>query len=203
MMRNTTKAPLTVPLVLIVFGTSWLVATWLMADDFPTNRDYLHLCATLALGVVGILTMVLRGVDKGGVVLGMVSLLVGVLSGLRLTGHLTLDVEIPLLVLSIGAVLAIMQVLAIQKPRRGSASAGDPLGQPIQWAGCGVAVAGFLWFGLGAVVCFANGMMMEGRKEGIESLGLCGVFGGVALAMIGGIVALLRRGTDFDKPSDG
>lgn len=201
MMRNASKAPLAIPLLIIAMGAGWLMATWLMADDFPTNRDYLHLCATLALGAVGILTMVVRGIDKGGVVLGMVFVLAGVLSGLRLTGHLSLDSEIPLLVLGIGAALAIMQVLAIQKPGRGSAGAADPLGQPIQWAGCGIAVAGFLWFALGGVVCVFNGMMMEGRQESIETLGLCGVFGGVALATIGGIVALLRKGADSKKRS--
>ena len=72
---------------------------------------------TLGLGVVGILTFVIsKGLDKVSVVLGPFFLLTSLLSVLRQTGQLSVDVEVPVLVISIGALLLVAQLPSIPMP---------------------------------------------------------------------------------------
>src|SRR5262249_55567418 len=71
----------------------------------------------LGLGVVGILTFVLsKGLDKVSVVLGPFFLLASLLSILRQTGNVSLDIEVPVLVISVGVLLLAAQLPAIPKP---------------------------------------------------------------------------------------
>jgi hypothetical protein len=55
--------------------------------------------------------------------------------------------------------------------------------------GCGIAAGGFLLSGMGAFVCFANGLLMEGAREEIAYAGYLGVLAGALVAVIGSLIA--------------
>jgi hypothetical protein len=63
-----------------------------------------------------VLTFVVSGVDKVSVVVGPFFLLASVLSVLRQTGSLRLDVEVPVLVIGIGVLMLVAQVPAVPTP---------------------------------------------------------------------------------------
>jgi hypothetical protein len=108
-MQPNHRAPLVIPILIIVVGVGWL----LTARGFGPGINWVW---TLGLGVIGILTFVLSGVDKVSVVVGPFFLLSSLLSVLRQTGNLDLDIEVPVLVITIGILLLIAQLPAIPKP---------------------------------------------------------------------------------------
>ena len=86
---------------------------------------------TLALGIVGILTIVLSGgLDKVSVVIGPFLLVASGLSILRQTGHLDPKLEASLIVILIGVLLFVSQLSAVPPPRwlTGPAGPGDKSG---------------------------------------------------------------------------
>jgi hypothetical protein len=103
------RAHLVIPILIIVVGVGWL----LTARGFGPGINWVW---TLALGVIGILTLVLSGIDKVSVVVGPFFLLASLLSVLRQTGNLSLDLEVPVLFISIGVLLLLAQLPAIPKP---------------------------------------------------------------------------------------
>ena len=110
-MTTNSRAPLVIPILIIVVGVGWL----LTAQGFGPSINWVW---TLGLGVIGILTFVIsKGFDKVSVVIGPFFLLASLLSVLRQTGQLSLDIEVPVLVISIGALLLLAQRPAIPKPR--------------------------------------------------------------------------------------
>ena len=108
-MRTNSRAPLIIPVLIIVVGVGWL----LTAQGFGPGINWLW---TLGLGVIGILTFVLSGFDKVSVVVGPFFLLASVLSVLRETDGLRLDVEVPVLVIGIGVLMLVAQLPAVPKP---------------------------------------------------------------------------------------
>jgi hypothetical protein len=108
-MPSTNKAPLVIPILIIVVGVGWL----LTAQRVEPGINWVW---TLGLGVIGILTFVVGGFDKVSVTVGPFFLLASLLSVLRQTGTLSLEVEVPVLVISIGVLLLIAQLPAIPKP---------------------------------------------------------------------------------------
>jgi hypothetical protein len=91
-------------------GVGWLLS----AQGFGPGINWVW---TLGLGVIGILTLVVsKGLDKVSVVIGPFFLLASLLSVLRQTSQLSLEIEVPVLVISIGALLLVAQVPAIPKP---------------------------------------------------------------------------------------
>lgn len=109
-MLSNNRAPLVIPILIIVVGVGWL----LTAQGFAPGVNWIW---TLGLGVIGILTFVVsKGLDKFSVVIGTFFLLASLLSVLRQTGRLTLDIEVPILVISIGVLLLVAQVPVIPKP---------------------------------------------------------------------------------------
>ncbi len=107
---RSTKAPLAIPILIIVVGVGWLLTNRGVAPGI----DWIW---TLGLGIVGILTFVVSGFDKLSVVIGPFFLVSSLLSVLRQGGHLSLDVEVPVLVISIGVFLLIAHVPAVPNPR--------------------------------------------------------------------------------------
>jgi hypothetical protein len=98
-MSSKTRAPLIIPILIIVIGIGWL----LTAKGFAPGINWIW---TLALATVGMLTFVLsEGFDKVSVVIGPFFLLASLLSVLRQTNRLNLETEIPVLVISIGVFL--------------------------------------------------------------------------------------------------
>jgi len=109
-MGSNSRARLIIPLLIIVVGVGWL----LTALSVGPGVNWIW---TLGLGVIGILIFVVsKGVDKVSVVLGAFFLLASLFSVLRQAGQLSLDIEIPLLVISIGILLLIAQLPSIPKP---------------------------------------------------------------------------------------
>jgi hypothetical protein len=104
------KAPLAIPILIIVVGVGWLLTNRGVAPGV----DWIW---TLGLGIVGILTFVVTGFDKVSVVIGPFFLLSSLLSVLRQAGHLSLDVELPVLVISIGVFLLVAQLPVVPQPR--------------------------------------------------------------------------------------
>jgi hypothetical protein len=108
-MRSNRKAPLVIPTLIIIVGVGWL----LTARGFGPGINWVW---TLGLGAIGILTFLLSGFDKVSVVVGPFFLVSSLLSVLRQTGGLDLDIEVPVLVITIGVLLLVAQLPAIPKP---------------------------------------------------------------------------------------
>jgi hypothetical protein len=109
-MSSNSRAPLVIPILIIVVGVGWL----LTAQGFGPGINWIW---TLGLGVIGVLTFVVsNGFDKVSVVIGPFFLLASMLSVLRQAGQLNLDIEVPILVISIGVLLLVAQLPAIPKP---------------------------------------------------------------------------------------
>jgi hypothetical protein len=109
-MSSNSRAPLIIPILIIVVGVGWL----LTAQGFVPGINWVW---TLGLGVIGILTFVVsKGFDKVSVVIGPFFLLASLLSALRQTSQLSLDIEVPILVISIGVLLLVAQLHAIPQP---------------------------------------------------------------------------------------
>src|SRR5437763_16545139 len=108
-MRAKSRAPLGITTLTIVVGGGWL----LTAQGSAPGINWLW---TLGLGVIGILTFVVSGFDKVSVVVGPFFLLASVLSVLRQTGSLHLDIEVPILVIGIGVLMLVAQLPSVPKP---------------------------------------------------------------------------------------
>jgi hypothetical protein len=108
-MGSNRQAHLVIPILIIIVGVGWL----LTARGFGPGINWVW---TLGLGAIGILTFLLSGFDKVSVVVGPFFLLASLLSALRQTGGLDLDIEVPLLVITIGVLLLLAQLPAIPKP---------------------------------------------------------------------------------------
>ena len=67
------------------------------------------------------------------------------------------------------------------------------LGWRMNGVGCGIAVGGFMLSGMGAFVCFANSLAMEGASKDLAYAGYLGVLAGAIVAVIGSIVAALGK----------
>ncbi|HMP80918.1 MAG TPA: hypothetical protein PKD54_15790, partial [Pirellulaceae bacterium] len=93
-----TSPQILVPLLLITVGTGWLLSTL----NVVPGIDWVW---TLGLAMVGLLTFALSGIDKLTVVVGPFFLLASCLSVLRQTGQISLDVEVPILVISAGVLM--------------------------------------------------------------------------------------------------
>lgn len=109
-MSANSKAPLIIPVLTIAVGVGWL----LTAQEVAPGVNWIWI---IGLGVVGLLTFVVsKGFDKVSVVLGPFFLLASLLSVLRQTGHLSVNTEMPVLVISVGVLSLVAQLPAIPKP---------------------------------------------------------------------------------------
>ncbi len=109
-MSSSSRAPVVIPILIIVVGVGWL----LTAQGFGPGVNWVW---TLGLGVVGVLTFVVsKGIDKVSVVIGPFLLLASLLSVLRQTDQMSLDIEVPVLVISIGVLLLVAQSPTVPKP---------------------------------------------------------------------------------------
>ena len=104
------RKTLLLPFLLITVGTGWLLTTMGVAPGI----DWVW---TLGLAVAGVLTLVIGGVDKMTFVVGGFMLITSVLSVLRQTGRLSLDVEVPLLVIISGVLMLVARLPAIPAPQ--------------------------------------------------------------------------------------
>ncbi|MEO6710657.1 MAG: hypothetical protein ABIP42_13840 [Planctomycetota bacterium] len=103
------KKTLAVPILMITFGTGWLLTTLKVVPDI----DWVW---TLALAMVGLSSFAIGGMNKLSVALGPFFLLASGLSILRQTGYLRLSVEVPILLIIAGVLLLVARLPAIPTP---------------------------------------------------------------------------------------
>jgi hypothetical protein len=103
------KKTLLFPVLLITVGVGWLLTTVGVAPGI----DWVW---TLGLGIAGLMTLAIGGIDKVTVVIGPFFMTATCLSILRQTGRLSIDIEIPVLVIVTGVLLLIGRAPAIPIP---------------------------------------------------------------------------------------
>ena len=106
----TDKKTLLFPILLITFGTGWLLTTVGVAPGI----DWIW---TLGLAVLGLLTFVIGGFDKVTVVIGPFLILASCLSILRQTGRLHIELEMPILIILLGILVLIARMPSIPVPK--------------------------------------------------------------------------------------
>jgi hypothetical protein len=113
-------------ILIMTVGAGWLMTV----KNVLPGVDWVWTLCLLAVGLLAFL--VSKGIDKFSVVAGPLFLLASVLSTLRQTGRLSLDTEVPILVIASGALLLISSwvkspawmVLDARKPRTSESNAG-------------------------------------------------------------------------------
>lgn len=103
------KATLAVPLLITTVGTGWLLTNLGIGPDI----DWVW---TLGLGMAGVVTFLLAGVNKFSSIVGPFLLLASSLSVFRQSGSLPLNVEAPALVISFGVLMLIARAPSIPSP---------------------------------------------------------------------------------------
>lgn len=103
------KKTLFLPIFLIAIGVGWLLTSL----EIVPAVDWIW---TLGLAVVGLLSLLIGGIDKVTVVVGPFFITASMLSFLRQTGRLYINTETPLLVIIIGVLLLITRSRAIPIP---------------------------------------------------------------------------------------
>jgi hypothetical protein len=106
---NSSKKTLAIPLLLITVGTGWLLTTL----DVAPGIDWVW---TLGLAVIGVLAFAMSGLDKFTVVVGPMFILASCLSVLRQTERLDFDVEVPILVITLGCLLLVARSANLPTP---------------------------------------------------------------------------------------
>lgn len=100
---------LIVPVLLIGIGSGWLLTTL----GVMPGIDWVW---TLSLALVGILTLGVGGFNKVTVVVGPFFIAASCLSILRQTQRLSVDVEVPVLVIISGLLLLVARSRAVPMP---------------------------------------------------------------------------------------
>ena len=101
---------LVIPILLITLGVGWLLTTMGVVPQV----DWVW---TLGVALVGILAFALGGFDKLTFVVGSFFLLASILSILRQTGRLGVNIEIPVLVIAAGLLMLVALMRFIPVPR--------------------------------------------------------------------------------------
>ena len=100
---------LAIPVLIITVGVGWLLTTFGLVPDV----DWVW---TLGLAVVGLLSFAQGGLNKFSVIVGPLLLLGSVLSLLRQTGRLSVEREIPILMIVFGVLLLVARSRSIPAP---------------------------------------------------------------------------------------
>ena len=103
------RSTLVLPVALIVIGGGWLLSVL----GFVPEIDWVW---TIGLGAIGALAFAVSGFNKLTLVVGPSFIVASLLSVLRQTGRLALNVEVPSLVLTIGVLMLIAHHPAVPPP---------------------------------------------------------------------------------------
>lgn len=103
------KTTLVIPIMIITVGVGWLLTTLGIAPQ-------INWLWTLALAVVGVVTFAAGGWNKVTFVIGTFFIVASVLSVLRQTERLSIDHEVPILVIVMGVLLLIARSAALPMP---------------------------------------------------------------------------------------
>ena len=104
------KKTLALPCLLIAIGAGWLLTTLGVAPGI----DWVW---TLCLAIVGILAFVVGGFDKVTLVVGAFFIITSFLAILRQYGYISIDVEVPILVMTAGILLLVARHPSIPIPK--------------------------------------------------------------------------------------
>jgi hypothetical protein len=110
--ENTMAGPrkaLVAPILVITVGVAWLLMT--LNVIAPVNWVW-----TLGLAVGGIVTLIAGGIDRLSIVAGPLLILASLASVLRQTGRLSIEHEVPCLVIALGILMLIGRVLNLPTP---------------------------------------------------------------------------------------
>ena len=108
---------LVVPILTIVVGATWLLN---VLEVMPVV-DWVW---TVGLAAVGVLSMIFGGLNKLTLVTGPFLLAASVCALLRQTGRLSVDCEIPVLVIVLGVLILVAQLSRLPMPE--ALQSGDP-----------------------------------------------------------------------------
>lgn len=103
------KKTLVLPLLMIIIGTGWLMTVL----GFVPGIDWLW---TLGIAGAGLLCFVVGGFDKITFVAGGFAIFTSILSVMRQTGQISLNVEVPVLVIIAGVLMMIARTSMIPMP---------------------------------------------------------------------------------------
>ena len=108
---NTTRnlKSLASPILIIALGVGWLLTT----HNIVPGVNWVWV---LGLGVTGVLILVVGGVDKVTVVIGPLLIAATIFSLLRQTGRISVDTEVPSLVIAFGTLMLLARVLPFPVP---------------------------------------------------------------------------------------
>lgn len=116
------RLSLILPLLLIVLGTGWLLTTLGIAPAL----DWVWI---LSLALTGVLFFVIGGFDKLTIVAGPFFLIASLLSVLRQTERLTLNTEVPVLIIVSGVLLLVARSSRIPMPKWFVSEISEPSGK--------------------------------------------------------------------------
>ena len=102
-------AGIVVPCLIMTIVVGWL----LTVKGVVPGVDWVWV---LGLGIAGSLVLVVGGIDKVTVVVGPFLLMATVFSVLRQTGRLSVDTEVPLLVIAIGGLMLFGHLAPVPPP---------------------------------------------------------------------------------------
>jgi hypothetical protein len=110
-MPSSSRFPIVLSLLLMGVGSGWL----LTALGIGAGVNWIW---TLGLAILGIASFVAsRGIDKFNIIVGPIFLASSALSVARQRGMISVDVELPILVVGAGALLLIAQLPRIAAPQ--------------------------------------------------------------------------------------
>ena len=98
------------PLLIITVGTGWL----LTAHNVIPGVNWIWV---LGLAVVGVLILVVGGLDKVTAVVGPFLIIATVFSLLRQTERISIDTEVPSLVIVAGVLMLVVRFLPLPAPK--------------------------------------------------------------------------------------
>jgi hypothetical protein len=109
--QKSPRGPLILAILIITVGVGWLLTAW----GYAPGINWIW---TLGLGAIGVLTFILSGgIDKLSIIVGPFFLVGSILSVLRQTEQLKIDIELPILVILIGLLIFIAQLSIIPLPK--------------------------------------------------------------------------------------
>lgn len=103
------KKGIALPVLMIAVGLGWL----LTAHSVIPGVNWIWI---LGLAALGILVLALGGIDKVTVVLGPFLIIATFFSLLRQTGKISVDTEVPSLVIAAGALMLIPHIIRLPTP---------------------------------------------------------------------------------------
>jgi len=115
---STSRTAVVIPLLIIALGIGWL----LNVLHVMVRVDWVW---TLALAAVGILSLATGRLTRNSFVTGAFLLTASVLSVLRQTQVINLDIEVPVLVIVFGGLLLLAHLLRLPLPTWAEAARSD------------------------------------------------------------------------------